>query len=117
MRFTAVAVLLFSGSLMLGQQIKDPALHRTLHPAATSHAAATPARAGHKSRASNYAVISPKTNSAAAQLARIEQQSLRAQIHRTPEHQAAAQGTSAAPDKNKQIRIPRQRQPRTKAAR
>jgi hypothetical protein len=101
MKFAVVAVILISGGMTLAQKTKQPTLHEPPAPSVSVHHVAPP----------------PVTNSSAAQLAKIEQQTARVKSNKAVHQPSTSVKATPALDlgKNKPIgaaRSPRPANPR-----
>ncbi len=99
MRFAAVAaIVLISGSMALAQKIKQPTAHEPPAPGVSVHHAVAPA---------------PVTNSSAAQLAKIEQQTARVRSNKAAHQPSTSVKSTPALDlgKNRPVRTGRSSRP------
>jgi hypothetical protein len=96
MRFTAVvAVVLVSGGMALAQKIKEPVMRLRPAPGTSAHSTVAPP---------------PVTNSSAAELTRIEQQTARVPLNKPVAHHSSGSATATPAldlGKNKPIRVTR----------
>jgi hypothetical protein len=98
MKFAGLAIVLLFRSLTLGQTAKDPTLKGIQRSTSTSHKAMP--KSGVPASA-----VQAKGSSTAKELARIEQETVKAQTRARPQHAAAAtaQANPQGQGKNKRI--------------
>jgi hypothetical protein len=95
MKFAVTIALILTSGLASGQHAKDPGLRYPQHATAPE---------GYKSTSRGAVAGRPMTNSAASDLARIEQKSTKVRAQRATPHSAAGP-VAAAQDRNKPMRF------------